>query len=108
MVDEENQRQNKELEPYSYGMFKTHDFEDYCNFETSVLNNSIIAQIETIMFDKFKIDWSKGISTYAQGNTLRTYKLFKYDYCTEPYLKCKLPSKFRSAFAKSRCGVAPL
>ncbi|XP_071151601.1 uncharacterized protein [Mytilus edulis] len=89
-------------------MFKNHNFDNYCNYETDVLNKRIIVQLETIMFDKYKIEWSNRVSAYAQGNKLRTYKLFKHDYCTEPYLKYKMTLKFRSSFAKFRCGVAPL
>ncbi len=41
-------------------------------------------------------------------NKLRTYRLFKHDYIVEPYCTIILPLKHRSAFAKFRCGVAPL
>ena len=41
-------------------------------------------------------------------NKLRTYRLYKSDYVTEQYCKTLLPLKHRSAFAKFRCGVAPL
>jgi hypothetical protein len=42
------------------------------------------------------------------GNKLRTYKLFKKVFETEMYLSKNVPSRYRSAFAKFRCGVAPL
>ena len=43
------------------------------------------------------------------GNKLRLYKTFKNCYSTEYYVKCKYISRVeRSAFAKFRCGVAPL
>jgi hypothetical protein len=42
------------------------------------------------------------------GNKLRTYKLFKEVFETEMYLSKNIPSRYRSAFAKFRCGVAPL
>jgi hypothetical protein len=38
------------------------------------------------MFDKYKLDWKNRVSAYSQGNKLRTYKLLKHDFCTEPYL----------------------
>jgi hypothetical protein len=60
------------------------------------------------MFDKYRLDWKNRVSAYSQGNKLRTYKLFKPDFCTEPYLEYKMPLKYRSAYAKLRCGVAPL
>ena len=34
--------------------------------------------------------------------------MLKHDFCTEPYLEYKIPLKYRSAYAKIRCGVAPL
>ena len=48
------------------------------------------------------------ISSYGQGNKLRTYKLFKTSYFTEQYLLQNIPIRYRSAYAKFRCGVAPL
>ena len=42
------------------------------------------------------------------GNKLRTYKLFMNLFQTEEYCKIILPPSNRSAFAKFRCGVAPL
>lgn len=42
------------------------------------------------------------------GSKLRTYRLFKNDYATELYCSKTLSRKHRSAFAKFRCGVAPL
>ena len=41
-------------------------------------------------------------------NKLRTYRLFKDAFETEPYCKLILPLRHRSAFTKFRCGVAPL
>ncbi len=44
----------------------------------------------------------------AGGNKLRTYKQFKEQYFTEPYVKIVTQKKYRSAYAKFRCGVAPI
>lgn len=44
----------------------------------------------------------------AGGNKLRTYKQFKEQYSTEPYVKIVTQKKYRSAYAKFRCGVAPI
>ena len=41
-------------------------------------------------------------------NKLRTYRLFKSRYEVEEYCKLFLPVRHRSAFAKFRCGVAPI
>ena len=58
-------------------------------------------------------EWNLSINriTSVNGtgrNKLRTYKLFKSEYGSEQYCKIILPLKHRSAFAKFRCGVAPL
>ena len=42
------------------------------------------------------------------GNKLRTYRTFKNEFITEPYLSIIVHKKYRSAYAKFRCGVAPL
>ena len=42
------------------------------------------------------------------GNKLRTYRTFKNEFVTEPYLGIIVHKKYRSAYAKFRCGVAPL
>ena len=89
-------------------MLKAQNLEAYCNFENNIITKHTILQIEQLMFDKYKLDWKNRVSAYSQGNKLRTYKLFKHDFCTEPYLEYKIPLKYRSAYAKFRCGVAPL
>ena len=42
------------------------------------------------------------------GNKLRTYSQFKYEYETEPYVTIITRKSYRSAYAKYRCGVAPI
>ena len=47
--------------------------------------------------------------TSGRGNNkLRTYALFKTDFEAEKYCQKLLPHRHRAAFAKFRCGVAPL
>ena len=41
-------------------------------------------------------------------NKLRTYKTFKSAYETEEYGKLLMPLCHRAAYAKFRCGVAPI
>ncbi len=43
---------------------------------------------------------------YMYYNT--TYKLFKSEFYTEPYVKSYLNRFHRSTFAKFRCGVLPI
>ena len=42
----------------------------------------------------------------AGGNKLRTTRTFKHSYSTEPYVNVTTSKKYRSAYAKFRCGVA--
>ena len=42
------------------------------------------------------------------GNKLRTYKTFKHEFMTEPYVCIVAQTKYRSADDKFRCGVAPI
>ena len=42
------------------------------------------------------------------GNKLRTYRKFKKEYATEQYVSIINQKKYRSAYAKFRCGVAPI
>ena len=44
----------------------------------------------------------------AGGNKLRTYRRFKEADFTESYVKVIIQKKYRSAYAKFRCGVAPI
>ena len=65
------------------------------------------------MFQGYVNEWHVRVSRIQVrggrgGNKLRTYKLFKNLFQTEEYCKIILPPSHRSAFAKFRCGVAPL
>ena len=42
------------------------------------------------------------------ANKLRTYRKFKNSLTTSHYLKINMPRSYRSAYAKFRCGVAPI
>ena len=42
------------------------------------------------------------------GNKLRTYSKFKKEYATEQYVSVINQKKYRSAYAKFRCGVAQI
>ena len=80
-----------------------------------VHRQSVIETLRNIMFTDYKTEWKNkvlsnvSIAKYTGGNKLRTYKMFKYSYDTESYVKCHILSRTRrSALAKFRCGVAPL
>jgi hypothetical protein len=68
--------------------------------------------IENAMFESHCTDWKRLIeherSMHGNGNTLRTYKLFKHEYGVEQYVQILMSKGSRSALAKFRYGVAPL
>ena len=106
---------NHRIKNWSYQvmeMLKRHNIERFCNIDEYVLDKSLIGQLEGMIFNKYKDDWISRLRSYGQGNKLRTYKLFKFSYCTDNdrgvYLLQNILIRHRSAFAKFRCGVAPL
>ncbi|MEW8547636.1 MAG: reverse transcriptase family protein, partial [Candidatus Thiodiazotropha sp.] len=61
------------------------------------------------MLGKWQDDLSRDCSRQGTGgNKLRTYRTFKTTYGEELYLHLPLSRSHRSAYAKFRCGVAPL
>ena len=73
------------------------------------------ANIVSYLNDKCLASWQEDTcinredALHGNGkNKLRTYKLFKSEYTTEEYLSIPIPRQHRSAYAKFRCGVAPI
>ena len=69
--------------------------------------------MKNTVFDDFKVKWRQDLERNnalrgTGGNKLRTYRLFKQSYRKEQYMSCIRPKLQRSAYAKFRCGVAPL
>jgi hypothetical protein len=77
-----------------------------CNTNV-VIDKNIILNIENICYDKFKEKWYNNLMLNVHSK-LRTYRLFKNEYCKENYLLKNIPGKYISAYGKFRCGVAPL
>ncbi len=81
---------------------------------TYVFNvKSILADLQVVLSEHYEVQWYAKLTQVearnGQGkNKLRTYRLFKNDFLTEPYFKCIMNFKHRSAIAKFRCGVAPI
>ena len=77
------------------------------------IGTDFVTKLRVAGLDKFKTGWvdsiRSAIGPSGRGrNKLRTYCLFKTTYETETYCKIIMPLRHRSAFAKFRCGVAPL
>ena len=83
------------------------NFEFYADFN-NIIDRNILFQIENYIVNKYIENWSNRILSQDIGNKLRTYKLFKNEYGTEMYLNTNISHRYRSSFAKFRCGVAPL
>lgn len=84
------------------------------DLNTETPNKGIIQQrLQIDMLNTFENEWRQDLDrqTSVSGsgrNKLRTYRLFKTEYKTEPYLNCVMSKAHRSAYAKFRCGVAPI
>lgn len=77
------------------------------------ISSSSICKVKAAAMSEFKAMWYTQINNIVgpsgRGrNKLRTYCLFKSEYKAEEYCKMILPLRHRAAFAKFRCGVAPL
>ena len=74
------------------------------------INNPIPRSVITNVLDRYdtqlNVAWSNSIVNNV--GKLRTYRLFKKVYGTEHYVKINMPHNYRSAYAKFRCGVAPI
>ena len=81
------------------------------NVNTRSVLLSIEAELKVIsdIAWKEKLNANSAIRGNAQGgNKLRTYSQFKHEYGTEPYVTVITRKCYRSAYAKFRCGVAPI
>jgi hypothetical protein len=87
-----------------------HDIHE--NFNTPISPGFVKIVQNKAMLD-FISDWRRHVNSLVgpsgRGrNKLRTYCTFKTEFKTENYCKIILPIRHRTAFAKFRCGVAPL
>ena len=75
-----------------------------------VVGNTITI-IKTVLIDKDKEKWKSDVFNddgHINGNTLRTYRLYKSDLQTETYVKLLLKRDPRRNLAMFRCGNLPL
>lgn len=85
--------------------FRDTNLEQYCDIDV-FLSRNMIHCIETTLFDTYKINWCNQLNNDAYRK-LRTYKTFKTEFKVESFLCKNMPIRYRSAFSKFRCGVAP-
>ena len=90
------------------------DHQYICHTDT-VHIRSVLASVKTKLKSLHEVQWrdklnsdvAKRGASYG-GNKLRTYRTFKQSYSTEPYVRIITHKRYRSAYAKFRCGVAPI
>ena len=83
------------------------------NTNSDFNTDSVIKDMSDVLSEHYEVEWYAKVSQNAARNgngqnKLRTYKLFKKELQCEIYLKSIFNYKHRSAFAKFRCGVAPI
>ena len=71
------------------------------------VNTKLQVYFENCWREKLDAEFARG-GPDAGGNKLRTYRRFKESYTTEQYVRIIIQKKYRSAYAKFRCGVAPI
>ena len=86
---------------------------DYIQRQHRFSSRQMFNTLSEHMMNTFTEQWHIRVNSHNSrsgngGNKLRTYKLFKTTYQMEQYCKTIMPTSHRSAFAKFRCGVAPL
>ena len=83
------------------------------NINSHISKTTFLNAVKHASMSHFISDWKTTINSVTGrsnvgGNKLRTYKLFKHSFETEPYCNIILPRTHRSAFSRFRCGVAPI
>jgi hypothetical protein len=85
----------------------------YCNLNRDINKRFLNDFVMSKMFLKYTESWHTNVNAVTSmtgngRNKLRTYKLFKSEYGVANDCKVLVPFNDRSAFAKFRCGVAPI
>ena len=91
------------------GILYFYETEDITYGSKTFIRSEMQSNLQNIELGKWQQDLNRTSARNGiGGNKLRTYRKFKQIHKTENYLKGLLPRTNRSAFAKFRCGVAPL
>ena len=86
------------------------------NFDVNIscpISKIFVNSLHSAILQEYKVNWFTSINSKSDpsgrgNNKLRTYCQFKSVYEVEQYCKMILSLRHRAAFAKFRCGVAPL
>ena len=101
--------QSRNVKNYAYTVRKFFDSLHLTHLANTdyVLSRSDIKCLDQAVAVADEEKWLQLINK-PEGNKLRTYCLFKNTFETEFYVQSIMSRQHRSAFAKFRCGVAPL
>ena len=84
-------------------------FDVYNNVNKRKFVDTVYEKMMSVYITEWKTSLNRTNAIRGNGrNKLRTYRLFKSEYEVESYCTIVLPICHRSAFAKFRCGVAPI
>ena len=98
---------------YILNMFRSLECQQYGNVDTYLVTSQVVSNVKSQLSVKNNEKWLNSINkdNAVRGNgrnKLRTYKMLKFIYETEIYVKKCLPRQHRSALTKFRGGVAPI
>ena len=83
------------------GLHRLNDVNDVVEF------SEIGQELSDKLLNDCNLKWQASLSRET-NNKLRTYRLMKTKFISEPYLEMPISTKERKALAQVRCGVAPL
>ena len=77
------------------------------DMEASYIHNRVVdlETLKTVLLDKYKDEWKIAVTNKPK---LRTFILFKDEYCTEKYLLYNLTKFERAIMAQFRLGILPI
>jgi hypothetical protein len=75
--------------------------------------STLVQDMNIVLHEMYEVKWWAAVNRHEDirgngHNKLRTYRTFKQGYEGEAHIKNIMPYKYRSAFSKFRCGVAPI
>lgn len=76
-----------------------------CTYINEFHKKEILLLAQKLLMAKETVKWAKDLENQAK---LRTYRLFKTEFCVEKYVKMNLPRGLRSVLAQLRSGTLPL
>ena len=73
----------------------------FVNLDCCTYSEEDLTALKQIIISEYTQSWYKNVS--SNNSSMRSYKLFKYDFVLEPYLSCIKSDRHRHALCKFRC-----